>query len=75
MQKLPDVEKQAFGLRAKQEKASVGGAPLVYRQGRMDCTGELLSVCDLWHSLLSLLFFVLVGTKRFSTGGRGPKKT
>ena len=45
VQKLPDVEKQAYTLRAKQEKATATGPPVTYRRGRMDCTGELLSVC------------------------------
>ena len=50
--KLPDREKAVYNARAKAERrgagAAPGGAGLMYvppKDGRMDCTGELLSVC------------------------------
>lgn len=51
--KLPDKERAIYNARAKAERknagATPGGAGLMYvtpKYGRMDCAGELLSVCD-----------------------------
>ena len=54
--KLPDREKAVYNARAKAERrgagAPPGGAGLMYvppKDGRMDCTGELLSVSGHAH--------------------------
>ena len=51
--KLPDKERAVYNARAKAERRSAGappgGAGLMHvapKYGRMDCSGELLSVCS-----------------------------